>query len=200
MNIVDRVQSICLKPKETWDKIATESDTVQGLFTTYIIPLAAIGPVAGFIGGSLIGTTSSTILGSYSVKTPIVTGLVGAAVAYLLSLVATYVCAIIASELAPTFGGEKSQINGLKLVAYSSTPAWVFSVLTILPILGIVVLVAALYGLYLLYLGVTPVMKVPADKQVVYTLILIVITIVVTLVIGAVVAALRVAAGGMVGV
>jgi hypothetical protein len=102
--------------------------------------------------------------------------------------------------LAPTFGGEKSQINGLKLVAYSSTPAWVFSVLTILPILGIVVLVAALYGLYLLYLGVTPVMKVPADKQVVYTLILIVITIVVTLVIGAVVAALRVAAGGMVGV
>lgn len=200
MNIVDRVQSICLKPKETWEKIATESDTVQGLFTSYIMPLAAIGPIAGFIGGSLIGTTAVTVLGTYSARTPVASGLVSAVIAYALALVGAYVSAIVASELAPSFGGAKSQINGLKLIAYSSTPVWVFSVLQILPVLGIIVLIAALYGLYVLYLGVPPVMKVPPDKQVVYTLILIVVTVVIFLVVGAIVAALRAAAGGAVGI
>jgi hypothetical protein len=196
MNIVDRVQSIILKPKETWEKIAGESDTVGGLFTSYIIPLAAIGPIAGFIGTALIGTT----IGGFTYKTPVASGLVSAVVGYVLALAATYVTGVvIASELAPSFGGQKSQIDGLKLIAYASTPAWVFSILGILPALGIIVLLAALYGLYVLYLGVPPVMKVPPDKQVVYTLILVVISVVLFLVIGAVVAALRAAAGGAVG-
>jgi hypothetical protein len=193
MNLVERVQAICLKPKDTWPTIAAEPETTQGLYTNYIMPLAAIGPIAAFIGMSLIGV--STILGS--IRTSVVGGLVQAVISYALGLVGCYVAAYIAAQLAPSFGGEKNVVSGLKLIAYSSTPVWVASIILILPQLGIVTLLAALYGLYVLYLGVPPVMKVTPDKQAVYTIILFVVWVVVFMAIGAIVAALRIGAGGL---
>ena len=46
MNLVDRVKNILLQPKEEWLAIDRESHTVQGLYTGYVLILAAI-PVLG---------------------------------------------------------------------------------------------------------------------------------------------------------
>jgi len=191
MTLVERAQGMILKPKDTWVKVAAEPETVQSIFTSYIIPLSAIGPIAQFIGLSFIGMN---VLG-VSYRVPVMNGLVSAVTSYILGLVGCYVAAMVASELAPSFGGAKGQIQGLKLVAYASTAVWLASILSILPLLGILILIAGLYSLYTLYLGVTPTMSVPADKQVVYTLILIVVLVVIFVVIGAIVAALKGVAG-----
>ena len=75
MAIVDRVKNICLTPNTEWPIIADEPTTSADLITGYVVPLAAIGAAAGFIGGSVIGRTLPFI-GTYRVS--LVAGLVGA--------------------------------------------------------------------------------------------------------------------------
>jgi hypothetical protein len=54
MNIIDRIKGIILKPKEEWQTIAGETTPIADLYKNYIIILAAIGPVASFIGLSIV--------------------------------------------------------------------------------------------------------------------------------------------------
>ena len=170
MAIVQRIKGICLKPKEEWQVIAAESSTTSDLFKNYAVPLAAIGAVAGFIGMSFVGITIP-MLGT--IRTPLVSGLVGAIVRLVLSLVGVYVLALIIDALAPKFGGEKNAAQALKIAVYSSTPGWVAGALHLLPSLGMLAALAGLYGLYLMYLGLPRLMKSPQEKAVGYTLVVV---------------------------
>ena len=57
MDIVTRAKNICLTPNTEWPVIAAEATPPGTLITEYVVPLAAIGAVAGFIGGSVVGTS-----------------------------------------------------------------------------------------------------------------------------------------------
>jgi hypothetical protein len=200
MAIVDRIKGICLKPKDEWQVIAGETSTTQDLLKNYALPLAAIGAVAGFIGNTFVGHS----VWGVTVRTPVVMGLVSAAIAIALSLGVAYILSIIVSELAPKFGAEKNRSQALKVVVYSMTPGWVAGVLGIIPALGILGLVAMFYGIYILYLGLLNVMKSPPDKAVTYTVIVVLcglgLMIVVRLIVGSIAAAGMVATGGLPGV
>jgi hypothetical protein len=174
VNLVDRVKGILLAPRNEWTIIDGESATVQGLYTGYIIPLAAIPAIAGFIGMSLVGFS---FMGT-SIRAPIGTGLTGAVARYLGALLGTYVLALIIDALAPTFGAQKSTIQALKVAAYSSTAAWVAGIFLILPSLGMLSILG-IYSLYLFFLGLPLLMKVPEDKAMPYTIAVIVAAIVV---------------------
>jgi hypothetical protein len=187
MAIVDRIKNICLTPASEWSVIAGEPTSAGSLITGYVAPLAAIGAVAGWIGGSLVGV-SVPFMGTY--RAPIVAGLVTAIFTFVMAIVGVFVLSLIIDALAPTFGGEKSSAQALKVAVYSYTPAWVAGVLQLLPALGILALLAALYGLYLLYLGLPRLMKCPQDKAIGYTGVVVVCAIVISVVIGAVGAAI----------
>ena len=181
MNIIERVKEILITPKLAWTSIATEETDTATLYTRYIMILAAIPAVAGFIGMSLVG---SNLMG-ISVRVPIVTGLVQMVSGYAMGLAMIYVAAMIASALAPGFYGQKSQMNALKLVAYSATAAMLGGIFALIPALGVLALVASLYSLYLLYLGVPTLMKVPREKALPYTAVLVICVIVLGAVAGA---------------
>ncbi|MBC8132045.1 MAG: YIP1 family protein [Deltaproteobacteria bacterium] len=183
MAIVERVKSICLKPNLEWTVIAAEPASTGSLITGYVLPLAAVGAVAGLIGRSLIGVTVPYI-GSYRV--PIVTGIVSAVFALVMAVVAVLVLSVVINALAPSFGGEKNSIQALKVAVYSYTPAWVAGVLQILPALSVLMILAGLYGLYLLYMGLPRLMKCPQDKAIGYTAVVVICAIVITFVISAV--------------
>jgi hypothetical protein len=182
MSIVDRVKNICLTPNTEWPIIADEPATTADLITGYVVPLAAIGAVAGFIGRSVIG--QSTFLGTF--RTGLATGLVLAVFAFVMAIVTVFVVGLIIDALAPSFGGEKNSLRALKVAVYSYTPAWVAGVLQIVPVLGILAILGALYGLYLLYLGLPRLMKCPEDKTLGYTVVVVICAIVIMVVIGAV--------------
>jgi hypothetical protein len=112
-------------------------------------------------------------------------GLSHAAVGYILGLVGVYLIALLINALAPTFGGEKNQMQALKVAAFSFTPAWIAGVLQILPALGILVLLAAIYSLYVLHLGLPVLMKAPKEKAVGYTVVVVLCAIVLAVVFGA---------------
>ena len=183
MDLIQRAKNICLTPTTEWPVIATEPATPGGLLGGYAAPLAAIGAIAGFIGGAIIGHTIP-FLGHYRV--PIVTALVGAIFTFGMALVGVFVLSLIIDALAPTFGGEKNSGQALKLAVYSYTPAWIAGVLQIVPVLGILGIFAALYGVYLLYLGLPHLMRSPQDKSIPYTVVVLLCAVVLSVVITAV--------------
>jgi hypothetical protein len=180
MNLVERVKGILLQPRREWAVIDTEPTSTARLYTEYVIPLAAIPAVAGFIGGSLIGYG---VLGA-TFRVPIVRGLTGAVLQYVGSLVAVYVLALIIDALAPNFGGTRNQLQALKLAAYSSTASWLAGIFLLLP--GLRTLsILGLYSLVLLYLGLPVMMKSPPEKSLGYTVVAIVAAIILFAVLGA---------------
>ena len=175
MGLVERVKGILLTPRSEWEVIAAETTTPAALYTGYVLPLAAIGPVAQVIGFSVLGMRMP--FGGAVYRTPIGTALTSAVVAYVLSLIGVFVLALIIDGLAPTFGGTKSQIQALKTAAYSSTAVWVAGIFTLVP--GLAVLyILGLYSVYLLYLGLPVTMKAPSDRAGAYTGVVIVAQIV----------------------
>ncbi|HWF86942.1 MAG TPA: Yip1 family protein [Vicinamibacterales bacterium] len=193
MDAVTRAKNICLAPKTEWPVIAEEQTPTGALITGYVAPLAAIGAVAGLIGGSIVGVTLP-FAGTYRV--PIVSGLVTAIFTFVMAIVGVFILSFVISALAPTFDGQKNSAQALKVAVYSYTPAWIAGVLHILPLLGLLSVLAAFYGLYLLYLGLPRLMKCPEDKAVVYTAVVVVCAIVLSICIGAVGAAI--AGAGMI--
>jgi hypothetical protein len=179
MNLVDRVKRILLSPGTEWQVIEAEPTTPAQLYTGYIVPLAAIGPIAQLIGYSVFGITVP-LVGAYRV--PIGSAISSALVTYVLSLAATYVLALIIDGLAPTFNGQRSQIGALKVAAYSSTASWVAGIFYLIPGLRLLTILG-LYSLYLLYLGLPIVMKAPREKAVAYTAVVILAAIVLFMVI-----------------
>jgi hypothetical protein len=162
MDIVARVRSIILNPKEEWARIKAEPATVRGLFRSYIMILAAVPAVGQLLGNILVGRRLPMI-GRY--RWPIGSALANAILTYVLALAAVYLFALFINELAPSFASTKNMTAALKLAAYSMTPVWVAGVLYIVPGLANLVILASLYGLYLLYLGfATPMMETPKDK------------------------------------
>ena len=181
MDIVTRAKNICLAPTSEWPVIAQETTTAGELITGYVAPLAAVGAIAGFIGGSIIGV-SLPFIGHYRV--PVVAGLGAAVFTFVMAIVGILVLAFIVNALAPTFGGEKNSAQALKVSVYSYTPAWVAGVLQILPALAILAVLAGLYGLYLLYLGLPRLMKCPQEKTLGYTAVVVICAIVLSMVVG----------------
>ena len=53
--LIARVQALLLSPKTEWPVIAAEPETVANLYKNYIMILAAIPAVFGFVKSSLIG-------------------------------------------------------------------------------------------------------------------------------------------------
>jgi hypothetical protein len=160
--------------------IDAESTTPAALYTGYVLPLAAIGPIAQIIGYSVFGI-SVPFLGTYRV--PIGSAITNAILTYVLALIATYLLGLIIDGLAPTFGAQRSPIQALKVAVYSSTPAWLAGVFALVP--GLRPLqILGLYSLYLLYLGLPMLMKAPRDKAPGYTVVVVLASIVLFMVIG----------------
>ena len=179
MSLVDRVKGILLTPAAEWRVIDGEPATVGGLYTGYIIPLAAIGPIAQAVGYSAFGVS---FLGT-SYRTPIGSAITGAIVTFALTLVGVYLLALVIDALAPTFGGTRNQIQALKVAAYASTASWLAGVFALLPGLRVLTILG-LYSLYLLYLGLPVLMKTPAEKALGYTVVVVLAAIVLFMLVG----------------
>jgi hypothetical protein len=181
-HVIDRVKALLLTPRTEWPRIADEPTTVQDIYLRYVAPLVAVGVLASLIGGVLIGIPVP-MLGT--VRLGLGAALGGAILHFVLTFVAVFVVAMIVDALAPTFGGQKNALRALKVTAYSFTPAWVAAILTIVPALGFIAALIGLYGLYLLYLGLPVLMRVPEDKALGYTVVVVLCALVLNIVVAA---------------
>jgi len=186
MNLVSRTKNMLLSPKQEWQVIDDEATSVGGLYIGYIVPLAAIGPVASSIGMAVFGI-SVPVLGTYRV--PIDAAVRQGITQYVLALIGVFVLALIIDELAPYFRGQENRYQALKVAAYSSTAVWIVGVVGLIPELSIL-WPLGLYSLYLLSLGLPVLMKVPQDKAMGYTVAVIICAVLLFFVIGMIAAKL----------
>jgi len=164
MDIIKRIKGILLIPEAEWEAIEQEPGTPGYLFAEYVVYLAAIPALAGFIGRSVIGVS---VPGVGTIRAPLFSGLLGAVIEYLLIFVVVYAIAIIIDMLAPTFRAQKNFANALKLTVYSCTPAWLAGIFLLVPGLRFLT-IAGLYGMYLMWLGLPRLMKAPRDSALGY--------------------------------
>ena len=156
MNLITRVKNILLQPKAEWPTIAAESATPQSIYVGYVMILAAIGPLALLLR----------------------MGIVAAIAQYLITLVVTFLLALIVDALATIFGGEKNFVQSLKLVAYSYTAVWLAGVFRLIPGWGVLIgLLAMIYVLYTFYLGVPILKKCPQTLAALYTIVVMICAI-----------------------
>lgn len=180
--LIARAKGILLTPSAEWAKIATETDQPKSVFMTYALPLALIGPLANLIGWQLFGFGGMGI----SINIGLVSGLTIAVISFVLSLVSLWVIAFAANFISPKFGGRDDFPAAFRLVTYSWTAAWLAGIFGLLPALSVLGILG-LYSLYLLFKGATPVMGVPQDKAVGYTVVTVVAAIVAMFVVNVVV-------------
>ena len=158
MNLVDRIKGMLVEPRREWVTVAAEPATAQSLYTGWIMILAAVGPIA-------------LLLAMHSIQF--------AVAQYVLSLITTFVLAVIVDALAPTFGGTKDFVASLKLVAYSYTAAWLSGVFLLLGMLGyLLTLIATIYSFYTFVLGAPLLGKSAPAKAVPFTLVVVLCAIV----------------------
>lgn len=195
-DLVGRVKRLLLSPSAEWERIDVEPSTIKGIYLGYVCILAAIPAIAGLIGGQLFPIG---LPGVEAAKPPLVAAILGAVVAYGLSLLSVFLVALIIDALAPSFGGQKNRVQAFKVSAYSNTAGWVAGVFSIFPLLGIIGGLLGLYGLYLLYTGLPRVMKAPKEKTLGYTAVTVVCVIVLFVVVGMITGAIAGAlvVGGM---
>jgi hypothetical protein len=179
VNLVQRAKAILMTPKQEWAAIDSEPLNVAALLTGYVIPLALIGPIARFIGFSVLGFGGLFRLS-------IGWGISQAIVSFVLAIVGVFVLAWVINALAPSFGAKQDMSQAIKLSAYSMTAAWVAGIFYLLPALSMLALIGALYSLYLFYVGLPILMKSPEDKTPTYAIAVIVACIVVFYIIGAI--------------
>jgi len=154
-----RVVGIITDPMHEWRAIVSEPADIASLYLGYIVPLAAIPAVAMFIGLGVVGVP---FVGRFGMVTALGTGVV----VFVQGLVAPILVAIVIERLAPKFKSRGSTVDALKLAAYASTPLWVGGGIYVLIYLVALIVAPALYAFYLFYVGLTPIMKTPADQVV----------------------------------
>ena len=198
--IIARAKSLLLSPRTEWPVIAAEPETTSGLFMGYIVPMAALPAIAGFIKSTLIGTSIPFVGGVY--RASVAGGLTTAVISFAVTLVSVFLVGLIIDALAPTFGATKDRVQALKTSGYAYTASFVAGILVIIPGIGLTMLIgliALCYGLYLLYLGLPHTMKAPPDKAVGYTVVTVIAAIVLSLILSAITGALFVGAGTAAG-
>src|SRR5437016_1274910 len=155
--MASRARSVLFEPRTTFREVESEFTKPGAIWGKYILPLAAIGPIAGAIGRLVFGQRIALTTLTSSVSTQVI------------------------SLLAPGFGGQKNDVQALKVAAYASTPVWLagaFSVYARLVLVGVIV---SAYSLFLLYVGLPILMKVPQDRSMGYTAVVIIAAVVIFL-------------------
>lgn len=191
-SLVERAKAIILKPKQEWPVIEREQTSSGDIFTGYVVPLAAIGPVALFAGGQIFGYSAF----GFTVRPSLIEGLSTAVTSFIFALVGLFVISFIADKLAAKFGGVSSSRNAFKLMAYSMTASWIAGIFQLVPSLGFLAILG-FYSFYLFYVGAEPLMKVPSDKALTYTIVTVLCAILVYLLIAVLTTSISGLFGGM---
>lgn len=154
-HLVERAGAIILRPKATWDVIDAEAAPIRGLVVYYAVPLAAIGPVAYFLGGQIFGR-GDTVLG-LAYRPSLSNALFAAILQYAFALIAV-------AALARRFGGVSDPRQAFRAAIHGSTAFWLAGIFQLVPALAALSIIG-LYSLYLIYAGVPKMIKAPRRQE-----------------------------------
>jgi hypothetical protein len=167
--VLSHVMGLLTQPKQEWRNIRDEKCTIQTLVKSHLGILAAIPPVAGFIGTTMVGWQ----IGSGE-RTHLTVGsaLLIAIIAYFAIIACIMILGRTIHWMAKTYGSNPDEGHALALAAYTVSPLLLMGVVGLYPSLWLFMLVglsAIAYSVYLLYTGVPVVMDIPQEQGFVFS-------------------------------
>lgn len=175
--LIHQIRDILIHPSKAFSELKEKQVTQGELTRKFILYLAAIPPIAGFLGKTIIGQ-SVPFIGYYHV--PFFSGLLWSVLLYLLSIAGIYLLSIIVNSLSVNFGCVRDEVASFKLVMVCFVPLFILGFCSIIPALtGLFIL--GLYGIYLLYIGLPILSSCPEEKVLSFTVVISLIAIILTL-------------------
>jgi hypothetical protein len=156
------------QPRREWEVINGEFTKAPAIFRNYVLPVSAIPPAA-YLLGAVLFQEQGTLFGT--LETTVGAAAQDAVIRYLCGLLGVFLLGVAIELVAPVLSGQANRVQGIKVAAYASTPAWLFGVLAVVPRLGRYSIVGALWTLYLVYAGAPLLMKVPRERAAVFGLV-----------------------------
>ena len=143
--------AIVFRPRTTWRRIAAETTSPRALIFGYVLPLAAIGPLATYLA---LRETGVRIASDRIYHASIATALAEALTSYGFVLGGVALVTLIIAALSPRLGLPRSFEGALRVAAYSFTPVWLAGAMLLIPALTLGLFAAAAYAVVLLAFGI----------------------------------------------
>jgi hypothetical protein len=159
LNAFSLMRSLIVEPEECWPAIKKENRNTLGIFGDFVVPAAAIWPLALFIGGVIF------------LKMPFLLWLYWMLLLYFVLLGGVFVAGFILSGVGKLFAITLSLNDGIRLSAYSLAPFFAGGILGIVPPLAIAGLLAGIFSFYVYYQGVITVLDARAATLKYFTLV-----------------------------
>ncbi len=169
--------AVLIDPAGAWPRVAKEPVDWVSLMTRYVVLLALVPALCGFIGASVIGVI---VPGTGVVRAALFDGIFGAIFFYLENFVVVLVLGVLLHLAAPLFGGRRDFAAALALAVYSYTPVWLTGIFLLLPGLHFLRL-TGFYGGYVLLLGLPAMMKTSPRRTPAFAALIVVCALVLTL-------------------
>jgi len=144
------IQELIFNPRSAWQKLKAENVSVQKLFFSYGIFLAAIPALSHFFSYGILGLRLGT---SGFSRMPALLALFDALLIYAVSLAALVIIGVLAHYFSQEYQLGGDLLTAMKLSVFGLTPAylvWVFQVMPILSILNYL----AFYSVYVMHQGI----------------------------------------------
>ena len=173
--LLGRLKGMLIAPKAEFAQIAAAGTATARIYTGFVMPLALLDALVGFIHVSIVGTTEPL---TGAVRVPVTAGLLTALLVFVFGLLGIWVVAWVIDALAPFFGAEPNRRLASATAAYASTPIWLATVLVPFPtVWAPVEVLAVVYHTWLLYLGLHVLMRAARDRVLGYATTVVLCTI-----------------------
>ncbi|MCB1866036.1 MAG: YIP1 family protein [Chromatiales bacterium] len=162
--VLNHVLGLFTNPRAEWQRIRDTECTVSQCIMGHVLILAAIPPIAGYIGTTQVGWTIGA--GDPVKLSNTSAGMI--AIAYFLAMViGVMVMGRMIAWMAETYDVKVGFNRALALAAYTATPIFLVGIFQLYPALWLNFLVglpALAYVVFLLYMGVPVMMEIPAER------------------------------------
>lgn len=157
------IWGLFVHPTQEWRRIKESRKTI-GQVLRYILLLAAIPVICGFIGTTQFGWQVGS---AERVRLSVGSAAVMAMLYYLVIIVAVPCVGWMIHWMGTTYGAEQPLTQCIVLAAFIPVPLFLVGVFQIIPILWLNLLVglpALAYTVFLLYTGIPEFMEIPAER------------------------------------
>ena len=158
METLRRIVYLIFRPKAEWDLIARESTSVDELLRRYILPLAALAPIATMIGMKTFDRDWDPVHGFLVPSEQI---FAAGATTFFSIVGSIFVLAGIFVLIAPMFGSTRNFLTALKVATYGAIPVMLAGATLFMPVMALVGLVGLCHTVFLYWLGSRHVLNVP---------------------------------------
>ncbi|MFO1304485.1 MAG: Yip1 family protein [Burkholderiales bacterium] len=162
MRTLERIVDMIIRPRKTWDRISSETTSVDALTVRFIVPLSLLAPIATGVGMRYFDSAWDEGQGY---RVPATEIFAATATTLFASIASVFALAAIFVLLGRVYESKRDFRAALQVATYGAVPLLLAGITLVIPVMAIVVVVGFVHSLYLYWLGVRVVLDVKRSER-----------------------------------